>query len=144
VGAPQSRLPGQRHAAVLLVAALQHRIRRRQPARDDQPSARRWGDGATASPNFDVRTVTFIPRNAGTGSDFFTLNLRVSRAFHIGGDVKVEGLVEAFNLTDRVNNLTRNNSWGAGAYPTNPASTFNRITAVGDPRTFQFGVRLTF
>jgi hypothetical protein len=53
-------------------------------------------------------------------------------------------LVEAFNLTDRVNNLTRNNPFGPGAYPSNPVPNFNQITAVGDPRTLQFGVRLTF
>jgi hypothetical protein len=52
--------------------------------------------------------------------------------------------VEAFNVTDRVNNLTRNANFGPGAYPTNPVSSFNQITAVGDPRTFQFGVRVTF
>jgi hypothetical protein len=52
--------------------------------------------------------------------------------------------VEAFNLTNRVNNLTRNTNFGSGVYPTNPVSTFNQITAVGDPRTLQFGVRLTF
>ncbi len=51
-------------------------------------------------PNFDVRAVTLIPRNAGIGSDFFSLNLRVSRAFRITGTVRVEGLVEAFNLTE--------------------------------------------
>ena len=64
-------------------------------------TSRPLANGATAAPNFDVRAVEFIPRNAGDGSDFFCLNLRVSRAFRIGGDVKVEGLVEAFNLTDR-------------------------------------------
>ena len=107
-------------------------------------TSRPLANGATAPPNFDVRAVEFIPRNAGVGSDFFSLNLRVSRAFRIGGDVKVEGLVEAFNVTDRVNSLTRNNTFGAGAYPINPVSTFNQITAVGDPRTLQFGVRLMF
>jgi hypothetical protein len=100
--------------------------------------------GATAAANFDVRAVTFIARNAGVGSDFFSLNLRVSRAFRISGGVRVEGLIEAFNLTNRVNNLTRNNTFGAGVYPTNPVSTFNQITAVGDPRAFQFGMRLSF
>jgi len=100
--------------------------------------------GATAAANFDVRAVTFVPRNAGVGSDFFSLNLRVSRAFRISGGVRVEGLIEAFNLTNRVNNLTRNNTFGAGVYPTYPVSTFNQITAVGDPRTFQFGMRLSF
>ena len=56
----------------------------------------------------------------------------------------MEGQVEAFNLTNRVNNLTRQANFGTGAYPTNPSPTFNQITAVGDPRTLQFGVRLRF
>jgi len=107
-------------------------------------TSRPLASGAFAAPNFDVRAVEFIPRNAGVGSDFFTLSLRVSRAVRIRGDVRAEGLVEAFNLTDRVNNITRNNTFGAGAYPTNPVAGFNTITAVGDPRTLQFGVRLTF
>jgi hypothetical protein len=107
-------------------------------------SSRPLASGATTSPNFDVRAVSLIPRNAGIGSDFLTVNLRVSRVFRIAGDVKIEGLVEAFNLADRVNTLTRNTNFGPGSYPTNPVSTFNQITAVGDPRTFQFGVRLTF
>jgi len=107
-------------------------------------TSRPLADGATTTPNFDVRAVSLIPRNAGIGSDFFTLNLRVSRSFRIAGAVRVEGLVEAFNITNRANTLTRNANFGPGAYPTNPVSTFNQITAVGDPRTLQFGVRLMF
>jgi hypothetical protein len=107
-------------------------------------ASRPLADGATASPNFDVRAVTFIPRNAGVGSDFFSLNLRVSRAFRVAGSARLEGLVEAFNLTNRVNPLTRNTNFGPGAYPSNAVSTFNQVTAVGDPRTLQFGLRLTF
>ena len=83
-------------------------------------TSRPLANGATAPANFDVRAVTFIPRNGGVGSDFFTLNLRVSRAFRINADMKVEGLVEAFNVTNRANNLTRNANFGSGAYPTNP------------------------
>jgi hypothetical protein len=86
----------------------------------------------------------FIERNAGTGSDFFTLSLRVSRAFRIVGNLRAEGMVEAFNLTNRRNDLTRITNFGAGAYPGNPATTFNQITAVGDPRTLQFAVRVRF
>ena len=56
----------------------------------------------------------------------------------------LEGLAEVFNLTNRTNNLTRNTNFGAGAYPTNPSPTFNQITAVGDPRTWQFAVRARF
>ena len=107
-------------------------------------NSRPLADGATAAPNFDVRAVTLIARNAGIGNDFFTLNLRISRAFRIAGSVRVEGLVEAFNLTNRVNALTRNGNFGPGAYPTNPVATFNQITAVGDPRVLQFGLRMTF
>jgi hypothetical protein len=86
----------------------------------------------------------FIDRNAGTGSDFFTLNLRVSRAFPIGPRVRLEALVEAFNVTNRVNVLTRNANFGAGAYPTNPSPTFNQVTAVGEPRSAQLGLRVRF
>ncbi len=107
-------------------------------------NSRPLADGATAAPNFDVRAVTLISRNAGLGSDFFSLNLRLSRAFPVGGGVKLEGLVETFNLTNRANPLTRNGNFGPGAYPTNPVATFNQITAVGDPRILQFGLRLTF
>ena len=107
-------------------------------------TSRPLADGAIAPANFDVRAVSFIPRNAGTGSDFLTLNMRLSRTFRVGSTLKLEGLVEAFNLGNRVNNLTRNNTWGAGAYPSSPLPAFNRITAVGDPRSLQFGVRLTF
>jgi hypothetical protein len=52
--------------------------------------------------------------------------------------------VEAFNLTNRRNNLTRIGNFGAGAYPASPAATFNQITAVADPRTFQFAIRVSF
>jgi carboxypeptidase family protein/TonB-dependent receptor-like protein len=107
-------------------------------------TSRPLADGQTVPPNFDVRAVTFIPRNAGTGSDFITLNLRVSRTFRLGNAVKLDGLVEAFNVGNRVNNLTRSTTWGPGAYPSNPVPSFNRITAVSDSRSLQFGVRLTF
>lgn len=86
----------------------------------------------------------FIERNAGIGSDFFSLSARVSRAFRVTGRVKVEGMVEAFNLTNRRNDLTRNTTFGSGAYPTNPSATFGQITAVGEPRALQFGLRVTF
>jgi Carboxypeptidase regulatory-like domain/TonB dependent receptor len=107
-------------------------------------TSRPLANGAVTSPNFDVRPVEFISRNAGAGSDFFAANVRVSRVFRVTRDMKFEGLVEAFNLTGRVNPITRNNTFGPGAYPTNPLASFNQITAVGDPRSVQFGLRLTF
>jgi hypothetical protein len=86
----------------------------------------------------------FIERNVGMGSDFFNVSLRVSRAFRLAGRVQLEALFEGFNLTDQVNVVTRNTNFGSGAYPTNPSPTFNQITAVGEPRSFQFGARLRF
>ncbi len=107
-------------------------------------AGRPFADGSVSTPNFDVRQVEFIPRNAGTGSDFFTLSLRVSRSFRLTGGSRIEGLIEAFNLTDRVNPITRNTTFGPGSYPSTPVSSFNAVTAVGDPRTLQFGVRFIF
>jgi hypothetical protein len=86
----------------------------------------------------------YIARNSGIGTPFFSLNARLSRTFRVAGHVELEGLVEAFNLTDRANVVTRNTNFGSGAYPTNPAASFNQITAVGEPRSFQFGMRLSF
>jgi hypothetical protein len=86
----------------------------------------------------------FIERNAGVGSDFFSMSLRVSRSFRISGSVRAEGLFEIFNLTNRENDLTRQTSFGAGTYPTNPSSSFGQITAVGEPRTIQLALRLRF
>jgi hypothetical protein len=107
-------------------------------------AGRPFADGSVSTPNFDVRQVEFIPRNSGTGSDFFTLSLRVSRSFRLAGNSRIEGMVEAFNLTDRVNPITRNNTFGPGSYPLNPLPSFNTLTAVGDPRTLQLGVRVMF
>lgn len=97
--------------------------------------------GTTGRPIVDGQ---FIPRNAGIGGDFFSLGLRVSRSFRLAGSMRAEGIAEAFNLTNRRNDLTRIGNFGAGTYPTNPAPTFNQITAVGDPRTVQLAVRLRF
>jgi hypothetical protein len=86
----------------------------------------------------------FIPRNAGAGPDFFGLNLRLARTFRFGGHLRIEGLVEGFNLTNRTNVVTVNGNFGAGAYPANPSPTFGQVLAVGEPRSFQFGVRAKF
>lgn len=107
-------------------------------------AGRPFADGTVATANFDVRSVRMIERNAGVGNDVFTMSLRVSRAFRLGGGRRVEGLLEAFNLTNRANPVARNNSFGTGSYPTAPLATFNTVTAVGDPRTLQLGLRMSF
>jgi hypothetical protein len=87
---------------------------------------------------------TFIPRNAGEGTPFSTTSLRVSRGVMIGGRARVEGLVEAFNLFNRRNDLARVGVFGPGTYPDTPAANFGAVTAVGEPRALQFGVRLRY
>ncbi len=86
----------------------------------------------------------FIPRNAGEGPDFFSWSARLSRSFRLSDRVELEGLVEAFNLTNRTNVVTINGNFGPGAYPTNPSPTFGQVTSVGDPRSIQFGARMRF
>lgn len=86
----------------------------------------------------------FIARNEGEGTAFFNLSARVSRVFRVGSRWQFEVLAEGFNLTDRANVVTRNANFGAGSYPSSPSSTFNQITAVGEPRSFQFGGRVRF
>ena len=85
----------------------------------------------------------FIDRNAGIADSYFALNARLSRGFALGS-ARIEGIVEVFNLTNHRNDVTRNTTFGPGAYPTNPLPTYNQITAVGDPRAFQFAVRARF
>jgi Carboxypeptidase regulatory-like domain/TonB dependent receptor-like, beta-barrel len=87
---------------------------------------------------------TFIGRNVGVGNDFFSLSMRLSRTFAVGRNVRLEGQVEGFNLTNRVNILTLNTNFGTGAYPASPSPAFGQVTAVGDPRTLQLGIRLRF
>ena len=86
----------------------------------------------------------FIARNAGEGTPFFTANARISRLFKFKERWQFELMVEGFNLSDRANVVTRITNFGAGAYPSNPSATFNQITAVGEPRSFQFGARIRF
>jgi len=86
----------------------------------------------------------FIERNSGIGSDFFSLNARLSRSFRFADRLELEMLAEGFNLTNHLNVVTRNANFGSGTYPSNPSPAFRQITAAGDPRAFQFGARVTF
>jgi hypothetical protein len=86
----------------------------------------------------------FINRNAGNGFDFLNMNIRLSRTFATGDRFRVQALAETFNTLNHVNGVTINGTFGTGTYPGNPLPTFGQITAVGDPRTAQFGLRLSF
>ena len=83
----------------------------------------------------------FIARNAGNGPDFFGVNARVMRAFPLGARVRLQAVIEGFNLTNRTNIVTMNGTFGAGTYPGSPQPGFGQPTGVGEPRSFQLGVR---
>jgi len=85
-----------------------------------------------------------ISRNAGSGFDLLNLGGRLSRSFQVSERFRLEALAEGFNLTNHVNGVTLNGVFGTGAYPTNPSPTFKQITAVNDPRSMQFALRVHF
>ncbi len=86
----------------------------------------------------------FITRNAGESFTTLNGNLRLSRTFAIRERYHLQLLAELFNALNHTNVVSVNGSFGSGTYPTSPVSTFRQITAVSDPRTAQFGLRLRF
>jgi hypothetical protein len=86
----------------------------------------------------------YIQRNAGRRTALSTVGLRVSRSFAVREDFRLEAVVEAFNLLNRANETARNTTFGTGAYPESPLPTFGQVTAVGEPRAIQIGVRARF
>lgn len=97
--------------------------------------------GTAARP---VVNGAFINRNAGMGSDFFGVNIRVSRTFPVRERLRIEALVEAFNALNHTNNLTKNGVFGAGPYPSSPSPVFGVVTAVHEPRVVQLALRFRF
>lgn len=95
-------------------------------------------------------------RNIGRGPDYFSFDLRLSRRFALGGEGarNIEFIAEGFNLFNRTNFRTVNNTVGnvpfnslpgpirgiEGAAPTTPLA----YTSANDPRQFQFGLKFNF
>ncbi|HEY9125637.1 MAG TPA: carboxypeptidase regulatory-like domain-containing protein [Acidobacteriaceae bacterium] len=97
-----------------------------------------------ANPCTEGLAGAVIGRNAGRGFDLFTLNARLSRTFSITDRLKLEAMAEAFNTLNHRNDMVPNTTWGSGAYPDTPNSTFGHATAVGDPRSVQLAARFNF
>jgi hypothetical protein len=97
--------------------------------------------GTTARPTVNGM---YINRNAGSGFDFLNLTGRLSRTFKLTERLSLQAIAEGFNLTNHVNGVTLNGVFGIGSYPTNPSPTYQRITAVGGSRAFQFALRFAF
>ena len=77
-----------------------------------------------------------LSRSCGT----LSLDVRLSRGFRLGRS-RLDVMGEAFNLLNHVNVVNVNNTIGTGAAPL-PA--FRQVTAIGDMRQMQLGVRWSF
>jgi hypothetical protein len=82
-----------------------------------------------------------VGRNTGRGFNFASLDMRVTRRFSFSERLKLEAMVEGFNVLNRSNFQLPNNVFGSGIMP---LASFGRATAAGDPRQIQVGVRLSF
>jgi hypothetical protein len=81
-----------------------------------------------------------VRRNDRRQAVVSTVDLRVSRVFSIRGQ-RLEAMLDAFNMFNRVNILAVNNVFGTGA---TPSASFGQPTLAGDPRQIQLGVRWSF
>jgi hypothetical protein len=82
-----------------------------------------------------------VGRNSERQQAVSSVDLRVSRAFTISGTHRLEVMLEAFNVLNRVNILAVNNTFGTGA---TPLASFGQPTLAGDPRQMQLGLRWSF
>ncbi len=86
-------------------------------------------------------------RNTYNQPDFKNMDLRLSKTFSFGEDYELELIAEIFNVTNEANWTTRNTTlisydWGG----TNPQfeDNFGQGTDVGDPRSYQLGMKFRF
>jgi hypothetical protein len=98
------------------------------------------GNDRNFDTNFNDRPLG-VGRNTGRGFDTASLDLRLSRNFHLTDRFRLEAIVEGFNVLNRANLQLPNNVFGTGQ---TPLATFGSPTAAGDPRQIQLGLRLSF
>jgi hypothetical protein len=105
--------------------------------------------------NQDFHSTTdrppFAGRNTGRGPGFWTVDLRVSRAFQVGDTGRIELIAEAFNMFNHLNFKGVNNTVGVLAPPFDVTGRKDlgpsqplAFTSAFDPRQIQLGARFTF
>jgi hypothetical protein len=85
-----------------------------------------------------------VRRNSGVLPAQLSVDVRVSRRVGLGGRNSLEGIVEVFNLFNRVNFTDVNNIFGTGAYPSEPSPTFGQFQRAAPARQAQFALKLHF
>jgi hypothetical protein len=98
------------------------------------------GNDRNFDTNFNDRPAG-VGRNSGRGFNFASLDLRLSRKFHLTERLGLETIIEGFNVLNRANFQIPNNVFGAGQ---TPLPSFSQPTAANDPRQLQLGLRLSF
>ncbi len=89
-------------------------------------------------------------RPIGVGRDTYKLDsnsqvdLRISKSVKLHGRSEIQVMVDAFNIFNTVNFSSYNMTWGSGAYPSSPVSTFGQPTGAGAMRIVQLGARFRF
>jgi hypothetical protein len=105
--------------------------------------------------NQDFHSTTdrppFAGRNTGRGPNFWTVDLRVMRPIRLSESARVELVGEVFNLFNRLNFRSVNNTVGLLAPPFNVTGRKDlspsqplAYTSAFDPRQIQVGARLSF
>jgi hypothetical protein len=105
--------------------------------------------------NQDFHSTTdrppFAGRNTGRGPNFWTVDLRLTRPVQLGDTAKIEFIAEAFNIFNRLNFRSVNNTVGVMAPPfevegrrdLSPSQPL-AFTSAFDPRQIQLGARFSF
>ena len=117
-----------------------------------------------AAGGFGGEPLPLVSSNARFSDNFSSFDLRLSKVFKLGERVKIEPLVEAFNLFNVTNVLgfsksnysgfsnvlvrDNNDPSSAGFLHSSsfgqPVTTAGGVFGSGGPRAFQFAVRVTF
>jgi hypothetical protein len=93
----------------------------------------------------------FAGRNTGAGPDYWSVDLRIARRLRFSENATLEIMGEAFNLFNRLNFKSVNNTVGNIPGPFNLRGHKDRspsqplgFTSAFEPRRLQLGVRLSF
>jgi carboxypeptidase family protein len=103
-------------------------------------------DRARANP---LDESTSVGRNSATTEAQYTVDMRLSRRFTLGGGTTFEAILDVFNLFNTTNFFEDTNQssftiFGAGAFPSNPLPTYGRYTQTLPPRQVQLAGKITF
>jgi hypothetical protein len=106
------------------------------------------GDGG-AFPSDRARTnpadpSTAVGRNSEVMDNIFNVDARISKRFSFGPSIAFEGIVDVFNLFDRVNYTEINNIFGPGAYPGAGVPSYGLYEQAQPGRQFQLGAKFVF